>query len=214
MDLSARQLRTGIRSPGVLARELQKARIAPPPADTPHSAQRPWMDASLKRYFAKGRHRFVLLDDYDRRTAGSSRHESAAKQIANGRRMLAHFADLDEEQVDPTRVQMSRVRVEVLGHRILMGLDVAYETLDGWVIRHLITDSEITVTSHLRLYATAAALHFEGRPDGGSVRRVEIWLLRYDRRLVLWDRKLLDPWIPRLAIRLDEIARGAAGQAA
>ncbi len=214
MDLSARQLRTGIRSPGVLARELLKAQIAPVPPDTPRSPQRPWMDASLRRYFERQRDPSVLLADYERRTAESKRRESAASEIANGRKMLERFLALDQPQVDPTRFQMKPVQVELSGHRVLMGADVAYQTLDGWIVRHLITDEEIRQIDHLRLYATAAALHFEGRPDGGPVAAVEIWLLRYDRRVVGWPRSILQLWVPRLAVRLDEIARGASSQAA
>ena len=214
MDLSARQLRTGIRSPGVLARELLKARIAPLPPDTPRSPQRPWMEASLRRYFERQRDPSVLLADYDHRIAASKRRESAASEIANGRKMLERFLTLDQSQVDPTRFLMKPVRVEMFGHRVIMGVDVAYETQDGWIVRHLITDEEIRQIDHWRLYATAAALHFEERPDGGPIAAVQLWLLRYDRRVVGGPRAILARWVPRLAVRFDEIARGASGQAA
>jgi hypothetical protein len=197
-----------------MARQLRIAAVAPIAPDTPRSPQRPWIDASLRRYFDGHRSVDVLLADYEDRTKGSKRHESAASEIANGRKMLVRFADMDKTQPDPTRVQMRRERVEVLGHGLTMGVDVAYQTSAGWIIRHLITDDEIRLTEHMRLYATAAALHFEGRSDGGPVSGVEVWLLRHDRRVAGWPRSLIEKRVENLALRLDEIARGAAGRAA
>ena len=214
MDLSARQLRTGLRSPTGLARQMRLARATPIDPDTPRSAQRLWMNASIRRYEDQGRVVEVLLNDYDRRTSCAKRRDTAASEIANGRIMLARFASLDLGEPAPSRIQMKPVAVDALGIRISMGVDLAYQTPDGWVVRHLLTDSEITRLGHLRLYATAAALHFEGRPDGGRVVRVELWLLRYQDRVVGWPRSLPEASIPSLAARLDEIARGAAGQAA
>jgi hypothetical protein len=172
------------------------------------------MDASIARYFKKDRAVEVLLADYDDRTGRSERRETAASEIMNGRKMLRRFAALDRLQAVPSRVQMRPTRVEVLGHGLIMGVDLAYETSTGWILRHLITDDEIHRSEHLRLYATAAALHFEGRSDGGDVARVEIWLLRYDGRVAGWPRSLIETSIPRLATRLAEIARGASGQVA
>ena len=214
MDLSARQLRTGIRSPAALARQLRLARMTPIAPDTPRSPQRPWMDASIGRYFKKDRTVEGFFADYDDRTSKSKRRETAASEIMNGRKMLSRFAALDRPQPDPSRVQMRSTRVEVLGHGLIMGVDLAYETSTGWILRHLITDDEIRRPEHLRLYATAAALHFEGRPDGGRVARVEVWLLRYDGRVAGWPRSLLETSTPRLATRLAEIAKGASGQVA
>jgi hypothetical protein len=214
INLTARHLRTGIRSPQALARQLLHARLAPIDPDTPRSPQRAWMDASLRRYFERQRHPDVLFADYDCRTGRAKRNDTAATEIANGRRMLAHFVALDQSQPDPDRVQMKPAAVTVLGQGVVMGVDLAYETPTGWVLRHLITDDEIRRAEHLRLYATAAALHFEGRPDGGHVARVELWLLRHEGRVEGWPRSLLEKSIPSLAVRLSEIARGASGQVA
>ena len=128
--------------------------------------------------------------------------------------MLERFAKLDADEPAPSRYQVRPVPVAVLGTLITMGADLVYETPEGHVIRQLITDSEITRPEHLRLYATAVALHFEGRPGGGPVSRIDLWLLRYDDRTVRWPRSILEATIPRLAVRLEEIARGGAGQAA
>jgi hypothetical protein len=43
-----------------------------------------------------------------------------------------------------------------------MGIDVAYQTPEGWVLRQLLTDDEIRRVEHLRLYAAATALHLKG----------------------------------------------------
>ena len=128
--------------------------------------------------------------------------------------MLKRFVALGMATPDPRRVQMRPTRVELFGHGITMGADLAYETLTGWDVRLLITDDEICRPEHLRLYATAVALHCEGRPDGGRVTRVDVWLLRYEGRVAGWPRSLLETSAPRLATRLAEIATGAAGQAA
>lgn len=68
MELSARQLRTGIRSPAILARQLRAEFIAPIDPDTPRSPQRPWIDASIRRYQEGGRKPAVLMADYAERT--------------------------------------------------------------------------------------------------------------------------------------------------
>jgi hypothetical protein len=128
--------------------------------------------------------------------------------------MLERFAALDEAQSAPTLVGLRQVAVVVLGMRVAMGVDLAYKSDVGWHLRHLITDHEITRSEHLRLYATASALHFEGRSSGGPVTSVDVWMLPYDDRRLLWDRETLGDTVGRLAARLDEIARGAAGQAA
>jgi hypothetical protein len=214
MELSARQLRIDIRSPAVLARQLRAEWIAPIDPDTPRSPQRPWIDASIRRYEDGGRKPAVLMADYAERTGRAKRRDTAASEISNGRRMLERFAKLDADEPAPSRYQVRPVPVAVLGTLITMGADLVYETPEGHVIRQLITDSEITRPEHLRLYATAVALHFEGRPGGGPVSRIDLWLLRYDDRTVRWPRSILEATIPRLAVRLEEIARGGAGQAA
>lgn len=214
MDLTARQLRTGIRSPAALGRQLRLERQAPIPEDTPRSPQRPWIEASLRCYFDAGRDRDRLFGDYTDRTNRSKRRDSAASEIANGRMMLGRFADLDRSQADPTRVFLKPTRVTVMGHGITLGIDVAYQTPEGWVIRHILTDDEIRRIEHVRLYATATALHFEGRPDGGDVARVEVWMLRFERGVAGWPRSLLGRLTSSLATRMDEIAAGASGQAA
>jgi hypothetical protein len=214
MELSGRQLRTGIRSPAVLARQVRAELSAPIPEDTPRSPQRPCMNAALKRYFSKGRELTELLGDYDERVARSKRRLTAASEFANGRAMLERFAGLDRTQADPTRVLMAPARAPVLGHGVTMGADLAYQTPDGWIVRQLLTDDEIRRIEHLRMFATATALHFEARPDGGQVDRVELWMLRFDGRVAGWPRSLLQRVTPILERRMDEMAIGASGQAA
>lgn len=214
MVLSARQLRTGIRSPVALARQLRAEWIAPIDPDTPRSPQRPWIDASIKRYQLGGRKPAVLLADYAERTGRSKRRDTAASEISNGLKMLERFARLDAEEPAPSRFQLRPTPVDVLGTVISMGADLVYETPEGHVIRQLITDSEITRPEHLRLYATAVALHFEGRPGAWPVSRVDLWLLRYDDRTVTWTSAALEATVPLLGRRLEEILRDAEGQAA
>jgi hypothetical protein len=214
MDLTARQLRTGIRSPAALGRQLRLERLVPIPVDTPRSPQRLWIEASLRRYFDGGRDPDRLLADYSDRTARSKRRDTAASEIANGRRMLERFVELDRSQPDPTRVLLKPIRAPVCGHWVTMGVDVAYQTLEGWVLRQLLTDDEIRRTEHVRWYAAATALHFEGHPDGGDVARVEVWMLRLERGVVGWPGSLLGRLTSSLATRMDEIAAGAFGQAA
>ncbi len=97
--------------------------------------------------------------------------------------MLEEFARLDAKQGDPTRIQIAPARVELFGIGITMGVDLAYSDPSGWLLRLLLTDSEIVRVEHLRLYAMAAALNFEGRADGGPVASVELWLLRFNDRV-------------------------------
>jgi hypothetical protein len=214
MELSARQLRTGIRSPAVLARQLRAEWVAPIDPDTPRSPQRPWIDASIRRYEQGGRQLAVLMADYAERTGRAKRRETAASEINNGKKMLERFARLDADEPAPSRFQLRPMPADVLGMVVSMGADLVYQTPEGHVVRQLITDSEITRPGHLRLYATAVALHFEERPGGGAVSRVEFWLLRYEDRSVTWTRSSLEASVSRLAVRLEEIARGAEGQAA
>jgi hypothetical protein len=197
-----------------LGRQLRAELAAPIPEETPRSPQRPCMNAALKRYFSKGRDPAVLLGDYDERVARSKRRLTAASEFANGRAMLARFAALDRSQTDPTRVLIGPMRATVLSHGITMSADLAYQTPEGWIIRQLLTDDEIRRIEHLRMFATATALHFEARPDGGPVDRVELWLLRFDGRVAGWPRSLLQRVTPILERRMDEMAIGASGQAA
>jgi hypothetical protein len=154
------------------------------------------------------------MADYAERTGRAKRRDTAVSEINNGKVMLERFARLDADEPAPSRFQLKPMPVDVLDTVISMGADLVYETPEGYVIRQLITDSEITRPEHLRLYATAVALHFEARPAGGPVSRVDLWLLRYEDRTVTWTRSALEATVPRLAVRLQEIARGAAGQAA
>lgn len=214
MELFARQLRTGIRSPAVLARQLRAEWIAPIDPGTPRSPQRPWIDASIRRYEDGGRKPAVLMADYAERTGRAKRRDTAASEINNGKMMLERFARLDADEPAPSRFQLRPTPVDILGMVVSMGADLVYETPEGYVVRQLITDSEIIRPEHLRLYATAVALHFEGRPDGGPVARVDLWLLRYEDRTVAWTRPALEATVPRLRVRLEEIARGAEERAA
>lgn len=214
MDLIARQLRTGIRSPAALARERLRQQIAPTPPDTPRSAQRKWIDAAVRRYLANGRDVAVLLGFYDERTGKSKRRETAATEIANGRRMLARFAEWDVKQPAPDDAQLPQRAATVLGHSITMGIDLVYKRASGSRLLLLITDREIRRIEHLRLYATAAALHYEARADGGAVDRVDIWVLAYKPTYAGWPRALLGRSVVALERKLDEIARAGLGQAA
>jgi hypothetical protein len=214
MNLTARQLRTGIRSPAALGRQLRLESIAPIPEDTPRSPQRPWIEASLRCYFDTGRDQERLFADYADLTNRSKRRDSAASEIANGRMMLKRFTERDRSQADPTRVLLKPARVTVMGHGITMGIDVAYQTPEGWVIRHILTDDEIRRIEHVRLFAAATALHFKGRPDGGDVARVEVRMLRFERGVAGWPTSLLVRLTSNLATRMDEIGARASGQAA
>jgi hypothetical protein len=172
------------------------------------------MDAAIRRYYGAKRDEATLVRDYDARTGRSSRREAAATEIANGRHMLERFMDLERGRPDPTRIQVDRTRVEIFGHGLIMGVDLAYETPRGWNLVALITDDEIRRPEHLQLYATALALHWEVRPDGGRVASVELWLLRGNRGALVWPRAMLERTVPALRVRLAEIERGAPGQAA
>jgi hypothetical protein len=214
MDLTSRDLRIGIRSPEALASQRRREALNPTPKGTPRNPQRAFIDASIGEYFRGGRDPDILLAAYERRTGKSKRRESAATEIANGRTMLERFLVLDHHKDDPSRFHLRPEFVEVLGHRIKMGVDMAYDTPAGAALALVITDEELRRTEHLRLFATAAMVHFQDRPDGGRVAQVEVWLLKWDQRLVRWPRQLLENSIPRLADRLEEIARGASGRAA
>jgi hypothetical protein len=202
----------------VLARQLLTERITPTPKDTPRSAQRKWIDAAIRRYIKKARDVGVLIGYYDDRTGRSKRKETATTEIANGRRMLERFAELERDQAPPSRIQLASVPVNVIGHRLTMGVDLVYDREGGARMVILMTDREIRRTEHLRLYASAAALHYEGRPDGGPVDRVDIWVLTSaqvpGRGVIGWQRSILERQIPALTTRLDEIAHGAEGHAA
>jgi hypothetical protein len=151
MELNARQLRIGIRSPAALARLLRSEAVFPVEADTPRNPQRQWIDASISRYMRQGRRVEVLLDHYDDRTSRSARLHTAATEIANGRAMLKKFAELDLTEPTPDRVQLPKSGVDVLGVWITLGADLAYETPNGWLLRLLITDQEVVRPEHLHL---------------------------------------------------------------
>jgi hypothetical protein len=172
------------------------------------------MDAAIRRYYGAKRDEATLFTNYDARTSRSSRHITAATEIANGRRMLERFADLERGRPDPTRTQVDRTRVEIFGHGLIMGVDLAYETPRGWNLVALLTDDEIRRPEHLELYATALALHWEGRSDGGRAASVELWLVRGNRGALAWPRAVLERTVPALRVRLTEIEQGAPGQAA
>jgi hypothetical protein len=167
----------------------------------------------MRRYFAADRDPVRLLADYLERTSRSMRHETAASEIANGRRMLERFLELERPLREPTLVLGRPQPVMVLGHWLTMGFDLAYRTPEGWDLRHILSDDEIRRAEHLRLYAAAAATHFEGRSDGGPVARVEIWALRLQPGVAGWPRSLLAGMTPDLERRLAEMAAGASGQA-
>ncbi len=105
MVLSARQLRTGIRSPAALARQMRAEWITPIEPETPRSPQRPWVDASIRRYELGGRTPEALMADYAERTGRAKRRDTAASEIANGKKMLERFARLDAEEPAPSRFQ-------------------------------------------------------------------------------------------------------------
>jgi hypothetical protein len=168
----------------------------------------------LRRYFDAGRDMDRLLADYLERTGRLKRRDTARTEIENGRIMLVRFAELDRSEADPTYFLREATPVTVLGHEITMGIDVAYQVPEGWVLRHLLTDDEIRRIDHLRLYAAATALHFEGRPDGGEVSRVEVWMLRFERGIAGWPRSLLGRVMSSLETRMAEIAAGGSSQAA
>jgi hypothetical protein len=214
MDVTARQLRTGLRSPRALARLLREAEEHPIPPDTPRSNQRRQIVAALRHYFASDRDPAKLLADYDKRTSESKRKVKPVTEIANGRRMLLNFVALDEDQPPPTKYLMPAVRVKLFRIGVTMSVDIAIESSDGWVLRQVITDQELVRPEQLRLYATAVAMHFEGRPDGGPVARVDLLLVRRAGRMVTWNRAFLRTSEPRLATRCEQIRSGGADVAA
>lgn len=59
---------------------------------------------------------------------------------------------------------MRHTRVEVLGHGPIMGVDLAYETSTGWILRHLITDHEIHRSEHPRLVPPSQDSNSKGVP--------------------------------------------------
>jgi hypothetical protein len=215
VDLTSRQLRTGIRSPDVLVREIHRQARGPAEPNTPHSPQRPGIEAALRRYFDGGRVPDTLRSDFESRVARWKRRDSAASEINNARQMLERFLRLDRAENDPLRVFMVPERCDVLGVGVALGYDLVYEVEHGILIRQLLTDSEIRRTEHLRLYAAAIAIHYTSRNLPSPLTRVQIWYLRYEHRIAGWPAALLLGRPARdLSKRLGAISRGLSGWAA
>lgn len=212
VTLTDRQFRIGLRSPSVLARSLRKAALVPIAPDTPRSPQGPAVRAELARYFARGR-TGSLAESFDKRVAKWDRRDALATQIRNARGMLVRFQDADVSEPSPDRIAIPREARELFGVPISLGVDLAYRTQDGWLLRQLLIDDEIVTTDARRLYAVATWLHFEARTPDESVARVEIWDLRRDGRRPGWPRRWLQAYVPELGRRVEAI-RSAIGSMA
>jgi hypothetical protein len=210
MDFTARHLKLAIRNPAAAARSISAEAVA---AGSPirRSPQRPTFEAAVRRYFAAGRDASVLLADYDRRWARAERRESADSAFRTGRQMAERFATLDHLSPAPEQTSVPSVSRPILGHNIRLGHDVVLRSAEGLVLRQLLTDSDITRSEHLRLYAVASLLHFE--VEGAELARVEIWQLRFHKEFG-WPRWALIRQAPVLRERCDEVARHLAQDAA
>lgn len=210
--LTDRQLRIGLRSPIALARGLRRAEAMPIRPDTPRSPQGKAIRAEINGYFASGRTR-SLPESFDARVSKWKRRETAATEIANARRMLERFQAFERDEGNPTEFGIAKSAIRIFGLDLELGVDVAYETSAGWVLRQFLVDDEIVRLAQIRLYALATAIHFEARRPGAKVARVEVWDLRRDNVRPGWERRWLEGYVPDLQRRFEAI-RDALGDKA
>lgn len=197
----------------MLARSLRKAAIVPVAPDTPRSPQGPAVRAELARYFSRGR-TGSLADSFDKRVAKWDRRNVLATQIRNARGMLVRFQDADSLEPSPDRIAIAREARDLFGVPVSLGVDLAYATPDGWLLRQLLIDDEIVTTAAIRLYAVATALHFEAGSPADRVARVEVWDLRRDGRRPGWPRRWLQAYVPDLGRRVEAIRDALGAMAA
>lgn len=213
VTLTDRQFRTGLRSPLVLARSLRQAALVPVAPDTPRSPQGPAIRAELARYFGRGR-TGSLAASFDKRVAKWDRRDVLAMQIRNARGMLVRFQDADSVEPSPDQIAIPREARDLFGVPVSLGVDLAYRTPDGWLLRQLLIDDEIVTTAAVRLYAVATALHFEARYAEDRVARVEVWDLRREGRRPGWPRRWLEAYVPDLGRRVEAIRNALGSMAA
>src|SRR4051794_5397940 len=118
LHLSGSQLRIGIRAPEQLVRLLRELALHPISPDTPRSAQRPGIEASLRVYFEGARDGADLIREFTARTDKWKRRDSATAEIANAKTMLEQFAGWDKGQREPESWFHERVAADVVGHDI------------------------------------------------------------------------------------------------
>lgn len=214
LHLSGPQLRLGIRAPDQLVRLLRDLALHPIPPDTPRSAQRPGIEASLRVYFEGTRDGAALLREFAERTSKWKRRDTATAEIANATKMLEQFAEWDKSQPEPESVFHKAVGADVLGHEITMGHALVHTLPSGAVLlRQLLTDDTHGRSEDRRLYATASLLHFQAVNPTRPVERVDVWHLRFGSRLS-WPDSLLLRQAPELQRRLRLVERGLADAAA
>lgn len=196
---------------GIIAnRELTVARLRSAyrsgPESGPHSPQRAWMEASLRRYYAGLRNPDTLIGDYQKRTASKGTSVSKRSEIRNGEAMLRAFLALDEPEPTPRIAMHPRSDQVVLGHVISMGHDLVYEQPNGYLIREVWTDGVVRDSAERSLLRAASLLHAEKVFGDGRVAALETWQLR----LGLTDRTDRNDALrlaPVLKTLLDDVAR-------
>lgn len=196
---------------GVIAKpELTIARLRSAyrsgPESTPHSPQRAWIEASLRRYYAAQRSPDALIGDYQRRTASKGTSASKRSEIRNGEAMLQAFLTLEEPEPTPRIAMHPRSDQLVVGHLISMGHDLIYEQPDGYMIREVWTDGVVREPGERQLLRATSLLHAEQVFGEGRVVFLEAWQLRLgliDRI----DRAEAVSTAPALKRLLDEVAR-------
>jgi hypothetical protein len=214
VDFTAHQARIAIRSPQALIRQrLAEARL-PGEKGRPHDPQRKAIERAIGDYFAGGRDGRKLVDDFLERTSTWKSASSRASSIANAAAMLGRFADLDQDQPAPERWFLPAVPIEMWSHRLILGADLVYREDDGIRVRQLLTDTDMTRTEHLRLFASLTARHVEARPDAERVVRVDAWRLRRNGKVLTYDRAFLVRFEPALATALRTVAAAFGEQAA
>ena len=103
MRFTAGDLRGAIANPEPTIHRLRSMRASGVNENTPHSPQRSWIEASLRRYYAARRNPDALIGDYRRRTGGKGTYAARRSKIANGEAMLQAFLTLEEPQPNPRK---------------------------------------------------------------------------------------------------------------
>lgn len=206
MRFTAGDLRGSIADPTPTIRRLRDA-LSPSgtPADTPRSPQRQWIEASLRRYYRRGRNPDILIGDYQARTAGKGSNRGKATEIANGETMLLALLALDEPQPAPRVAMQPRTNQPVVGHTLSMGHDLVYERPDGYLVREIWTDGVVRRPEHRRLMQAASLLHADELFGRGRVQGLEVWHLRFGLAETMTRREAYE-LAPTLRAVLDDIA--------
>jgi hypothetical protein len=206
MRFTAGDVRGSIADPIPTIRRLREAiHSRGAPADTPRSPQRQWIEASLRRYYRRGRNPDVLIGDYQARTAGKGSSRGKATEIAHGEGMLLSFLALDEPEPAPRVAMQARTNQPVVGHTLSMGHDLIYERPDGYLVREIWTDGVVRRTEHRRLMQAASLLHADELLGRGRVQGIEVWHLRLGL-VETMTREEAYELAPSLRAVLDDIA--------